>query len=222
LVKKYDGGVAERVIDGRESRGAETRQRIVEAVWSVIAERGLAGLTTRRVAERAGISHGMCHYHFETKDEMVLGVVEYARHYWIIPLEELVDTPMPPEERLERLIRWMAEPATREVMRVHLQLVSQSEYNDRLRERMAEEYARWQAGYVRVFRELEQVGLLMPGADAEALAVGFATLADGLVDQQSLNPKVHSEGVMRAFLAPIMRSSSDADPRVPSTAIDGG
>jgi AcrR family transcriptional regulator len=200
--------MVERAIDGRVSRGAETRQRIVEAVWSIIAERGLAGLTTRGVAARAGISHGMCHYHFETKDEMVVGVVEYARHYWIHPLEELVDTPMPPEERLERLIRWMAQPATREVMRVHLQLVSQSEYNDRLRERMAEEYARWQAGYVRLFRELAEAGLLIPEANAESLGVGFATLADGLVDQQSLNPKVHSEAVMRAFLAPMMRSPS--------------
>jgi AcrR family transcriptional regulator len=51
-------------VEARERRGVETRQRIVEAAWSVIAERGLAGLTTRHVARAAGISHGMCHYYF--------------------------------------------------------------------------------------------------------------------------------------------------------------
>jgi AcrR family transcriptional regulator len=48
----------------REAQAAQTRQRIIEAAWSVIAEKGLAALTTRTVARDAGISHGMCHYYF--------------------------------------------------------------------------------------------------------------------------------------------------------------
>src|SRR5262245_52276719 len=83
------GFVAEGVV-GRESRGIETRRRIVEAAWGVIAERGLAGLATRHVARAAGISHGMCHYYFETKDDMILAVVEQARRHWIDPLERLL------------------------------------------------------------------------------------------------------------------------------------
>src|SRR2546422_9361809 len=77
----------------RELKGAETRQRIVRAAWSVIAERGLGGLTTRKVASEAGISHGMCHYHFGNKDDLVLAVVDQARQYWIDPMERLVAAP---------------------------------------------------------------------------------------------------------------------------------
>ena len=190
--------------DGHERRATDTRQRIVEAAWGVIAERGLAGLTTRHVASAAGISHGMCHYYFETKDEMVLAVVDHARRYWIDPLEALVDGSMPPRETLEAVIGWMAEPATREVMRVHLQLMAQSEYDERLRERMSQEYARWHRGYVRLFEALIRDGDLVPDADATTLGVGFATLADGLVDQQSLDPALEPEGVMRAFLTPFL------------------
>jgi AcrR family transcriptional regulator len=178
----------------------------VEAAWRVIAEFGIAGLTTRRVAAAAGISHGMCHYHFQNKDDMVLAVVEYARHYWIHPLEELVDGDSSPAEKLERVIKWMAEPATREIMRVHTQLVSQSEYSDGLRTRMAAEYARWNAGYVRLFRQLKKARLLSGDADVKAIGVGFATLADGLVDQQSLNPRVKPETIMRTFLRPVLAS----------------
>lgn len=192
------------IAKGREARGADTRQRIVQAVWNVIAERGLASLTTRLVARDAGISHGMCHYYFANKDDLILAVVEHARHYWIHPMERLIDGPGTPAEKLEEVITWMAAPATREVMRVHLQLVSHSEWNDRLRERMAAEYARWQAAYLKLFEELKAAGTLRPDLDHEALGMAFATLADGLVDQQSLNPAVDSEGIMRAFLVPLM------------------
>jgi AcrR family transcriptional regulator len=188
----------------REARGAETRQRIVQAAWNVIAERGLASLTTRLVAREAGISHGMCHYHFETKDELILAVVDEARRYWIIPMEALVDAPASASQRLERVITWMAEPATREVMRVHLQLMALAEWNERLRDRMAAEYARWQAAYVRLFRELKAEGELRNGLDHDAVGIAFATLADGLVDQRSLDPSLDTDVIMRAFLEPLL------------------
>ena len=192
----------------REARGAETRQRIIEAAWNVIAERGLAALTTRLVAREAGISHGMCHYHFETKDDLVLAVVDQARRYWIMPMEELVAGKGPAADRLERVIVWMAEPATREVMRVHLQLMAHAEWNDRLRERMAAEYARWHEAYVRLFRELHAEGVLRPDADARAVGIAFATLADALVDQRSLDPSLDTEAIMRALLEPLMAERS--------------
>jgi AcrR family transcriptional regulator len=185
-------------------KGAETRQRIIRAAWGVIAERGLAALTTRLVAKEAGISHGMCHYHFGNKDDLILAVVDHARHYWIAPMEALVAGPGTARERLDAVVRWMAEPATWEVMRVHLQLVSQSEYSEPLRARMAEEYGRWQAAYIELFRQLEQEGAVRNGLDAERLGFAFATMADGLVDQQSLRPTLQTEPIMRAFLAPLL------------------
>jgi AcrR family transcriptional regulator len=188
----------------REGRGPDTRRRLVESAWGVIAERGLAGLTTRHVARAAGVSHGMCHYYFETKDEMVLAVVDHARRYWIDPLESLVDGPASSRATLDAVIGWMAEPATREVMRVHLQLMAHSEYDERLRERMSQEYSRWHQGYVRLFEALIRDGVLGSDADARTLGIGFATLADGLVDQQSLDPTLEPEGVMRAFLSPFL------------------
>lgn len=181
-------------------RGADTRRRIIEGAWSIIAERGLSALTTRLVAQRAGVSHGMCNYHFAGKDDLVIAVVDYARHYWITPLEEHLAASFPARAKLERVITWMAKPATREVMRVHTQLLSQAEWNDELRERMAVEYGRWQASYVRLFRQLEEEGELAPDLDPFKLGVAFATMADGLVWQQSLDPTLDTEPFMRAFV----------------------
>jgi AcrR family transcriptional regulator len=188
----------------REMRGADTRRRIIRGAWNVIAERGLAGMTTRLVAEEAGISHGMCHYHFDTRDELVLAVVDHVRQYWIDPMEILVAAPGTARDRLNAVVRWMAEPATREVMRVHLELMSQCEYSEPLRERMAAEYARWQGAYVELFLQLAGEDALRAGLDAERIGVAFATLADGLVDQRSLNPSLDTAAIMRAFLDPLL------------------
>jgi len=192
------------VATARELKGTETRRRIARAAWVVIAERGLAGLTTRLVAKEAGISHGMCHYHFGNKDDLVLAVVDEARQYWIEPMERLVEGRGGARSRLDEVIGWMAEPATREVMRVHLQLMAHSEYSERLRERMAAEYARWQRAYVELFRQLAAEGGLRPGVDAERVGVAFATMADALVDQHSLDPSLDTESIMRALLDPLV------------------
>jgi AcrR family transcriptional regulator len=120
-----------------EPRGKDTRQRIIVAVWEALAQHGYAKLTVRLVGETAGVSHAMIHYYFATKDDLLLAVVEQARGNWIHPLEDYVFGPGSSLDKLDNIIVWMAEPATREVMRVHRQLLSQSEWNEDLRQAMA-------------------------------------------------------------------------------------
>lgn len=45
-------------------RGREVRQRLLDAAAELIAERGWAAVSTRAVAERAGLASGLVHYHF--------------------------------------------------------------------------------------------------------------------------------------------------------------
>ncbi len=41
-----------------------TRQRLLDAAAELIAERGWGQVTTRAIAERAGLPHGTVSYHF--------------------------------------------------------------------------------------------------------------------------------------------------------------
>ncbi|HEX6231421.1 MAG TPA: TetR/AcrR family transcriptional regulator [Actinomycetota bacterium] len=171
----------------RGARAAETRVRILEAARRVLAEEGTERFTTRRVAQLAGVSHGMCHYHFKDKRELILALLVHARRDWVEPLEELVDGPGSAEQRMRAIIAWMAAPATTEVMRVHTALLSFALQDDVVRGRLAREYARWRAPFVKLFRELGQERGL-DGLDARSLGEAFASAADGLVQQQSLDP----------------------------------
>ena len=49
----------------RQQRGAETRDKILEATLELIAEEGVAAVTHRAVARRAGVQHSLTTYHFK-------------------------------------------------------------------------------------------------------------------------------------------------------------
>ena len=49
----------------------ERRRQVIEATLSVIASRGLARLTLTDVARKAGISHGLVLFHFDTKENLL-------------------------------------------------------------------------------------------------------------------------------------------------------
>jgi AcrR family transcriptional regulator len=180
----------------RAARAAETRARILEATRRVLAEEGLERFTTRRVAELAGVSHGMVHYHFTDKRELAMALLVHARRDWVEPLEELVDGPGSAEKRMRAVITWIAEPATIETMRVHQSLFVFALQDEAVRERLAGEFARWRAPFVTLFRQVgEELGL--DGFDAASVGEGFAVAADGLVQQQSLDPGLPTARILQ-------------------------
>lgn len=179
----------------RTTRAAETRARILDAARRVLAEEGLERFTTRRVADLADVSHGMVHYHFQDKRELALALLVHARRDWVEPLEELVDGPGKAEKRMREVIAWIAEPATIETMRVHQSLFVLALQDEAIRERLASEFARWRAPFVTLFRQVaEELGL--DGFDASSVGEAFAVAADGLVQQQSLEPGLPTARVL--------------------------
>ena len=54
---------------------ATTHDRLVDAARACLLETGFAGLSTRRVAERAGVPLSQIHYHFGAKQGLVLAVL---------------------------------------------------------------------------------------------------------------------------------------------------
>lgn len=56
---------------GATRKGVAARAMITAAALEVIAERGLAGVTHRAIAERAGIQLSMTTYHFRTLDDLI-------------------------------------------------------------------------------------------------------------------------------------------------------
>jgi len=62
-------------------------RRLLEAGRELYPATGMAGLSVRKVAERAGVNLGMFHYHFRTKDAFVRQVLQGAYEEMFANLE---------------------------------------------------------------------------------------------------------------------------------------
>jgi AcrR family transcriptional regulator len=61
----------------RQDRGAETRQRLVEAALDVFGRYGFEGATTRQIAREAKANLAAIVYHFGSKEALHVAVAEY-------------------------------------------------------------------------------------------------------------------------------------------------
>ena len=65
------GGSSGRSAGPRSPQSAPTRERLMAAAAELIAELGWGRVTTRAVADRAGLPHGTVSYHFRGKQELL-------------------------------------------------------------------------------------------------------------------------------------------------------
>jgi AcrR family transcriptional regulator len=57
---------------------ADNRERLIAAGSTILAEKGLEATTVKEIARLAGVSPGLFHYYFATKDELLLAIVYEA------------------------------------------------------------------------------------------------------------------------------------------------
>jgi AcrR family transcriptional regulator len=56
--------------------GDATRLALLDAAEDLLITKGVAGITTRKVAEKAGVNQALVHYHFGTIEELLVAALE--------------------------------------------------------------------------------------------------------------------------------------------------
>src|SRR5688572_20176747 len=57
---------------GDEGSGQGTRDRLLDAAVQLITEVGRGAVTTRKIADRAGVPFGVVHYHFSSVPDLLI------------------------------------------------------------------------------------------------------------------------------------------------------
>ncbi len=83
--------ISPKPIDRRLERGETSRKQILASAVSTIAAHGLGSMTLDRVAEKAGISRALVIFHFKSKDNLILEVLEYLSHRYSTGWLEIVE-----------------------------------------------------------------------------------------------------------------------------------
>jgi AcrR family transcriptional regulator len=92
----------------------KSRESILEAVESVLRKRGAHSTTMDTVATEAGCAKGLVHYHFDTKQKLLVEAVSRIAKTRETAWNEAFDTPDPQEavDRTWSLIRKEADSGT--------------------------------------------------------------------------------------------------------------
>ncbi|MFB6228425.1 MAG: TetR/AcrR family transcriptional regulator [Halobacteriales archaeon] len=90
---------------------ADTKTEILEATETALLEHGYHDLTTQKVAEGFGGSHSLVHYHFETKEDLLIAFLDRYREQVSAFLTDIEDEP--PGARLVTLLEALGSSANR-------------------------------------------------------------------------------------------------------------
>ncbi|MFI8501539.1 TetR/AcrR family transcriptional regulator [Streptomyces sp. NPDC085524] len=179
------------------AKGEQTRTRLIAAARTLLAGEMSARFTTRNVAALCGVSHGMCHYHFEDRTDLILAVIDDIRPEWISPMEEAVDAPGTFAERAERVVQMLTRGESPDLSHLHSALHWHALNDERVRLSLEAEYRSWRACFVRLFQVLaDERG----GIDPRPLGEAVAAAVDGLAAIQSLDAEVDAESVFRTLI----------------------
>ncbi len=81
-----------------------TRTRILDCAEALFAERGFAATRTKDIAAEVGINTGMIHYYFDTKEKLLVSVIDRIMSDLSTILEEIDFDLLSWEERLEEFV----------------------------------------------------------------------------------------------------------------------
>ena len=96
-------------LDRRMARGKATRLQIVTAAREVLRDEGYAAMTTRAVADRAGVQLSLVHYHFGGKRGLLVQVLEHQNAELLPRQRELYASPGPLSQKWRTACDYLRE-----------------------------------------------------------------------------------------------------------------
>lgn len=196
------GAAAGAASETTASRGlsGEKARRIVEAMRHSVARRGAAGSTFEHVSREAGVSRGLLHYYFGTKEQLL---VEAARRDCELRIEAL-EQRLAGAQTADDFVALLAENLQQTIHEDpdFVTLVFELFTLSRRNEEIAVEYAR----LVRLTRErlagmlaaAQAEGVLQLHAEPEAVADILFSLGDGFALRMIAEPERDFAETIRA------------------------
>jgi TetR/AcrR family transcriptional regulator len=146
---------------------------LLDAAERLLVEVGYAGITTRRLAEEAGINHGLVHYYFGSIENVLARTLERFTERLIERQRAMYAADVPFIEKWRTAMRFLLEEDVR-YEKVWLELQALGWNHEDLRRRLAAVEREWRAVLTEAFAEpREQLGLDIPLEALVSLVVTF-------------------------------------------------
>lgn len=144
-----------------------TKSKILDAAYRRLAQEGYAALSMREIAKDAGVNHALINYHFRTKDQLVIAVLDEANRQLLERQHRMYGAPIGFAEKWKEARRFYAIDLASGFVRVQAELWAASMSNAELREKFRPRILAWKelvlGGVREAFKTLDASGVTLPG-----------------------------------------------------------
>jgi AcrR family transcriptional regulator len=120
-----------------------TDGKILEAAFRQLGKNGYAGLSVRDIAKDAGVNHALINYHFGTKDQLVIAVLDAANRRLLDRQQRMYQSPGGFAEKWAEAMRFYEDDVASGFVRVQAELWAASFSNPALREKFLPRVLAW-------------------------------------------------------------------------------
>jgi AcrR family transcriptional regulator len=188
----------------RSQLSGDKAQRIVDAMRASVALRGVAGSTFDHVAREAGVSRGLLHYYFGSKERLLAEVVKRDTDLRMAALDDQLAAASSAADfiaMLRRTLEAMLRDDT-EFLTLSFEVFTLSRRNPEIAAEFSELVRRTRQNVAAVLAAKQAEGVLELRADPEAIAEIIFGLGDGLALRILAEPdRDHLETVHAGTLA---------------------
>jgi len=186
----------------RELSG-EKAQRIVDAMRDSVATRGAAASTFEHVAREAGVSRGLLHYYFGTKERLLVEVVRRDAEIRVARLDEPLGKAKTVDDVLDVLVSSLTDLIQNEpgFFLLLYELFSAGRRNPEIQHEVGQLFERTRSHVAEVLKTKEREGVLNLRFDAEAIVSYLFALGDGFALQALSDPSREVDSALAAGVA---------------------
>jgi AcrR family transcriptional regulator len=169
---------------------SEKARRIVEAMRVAVGRYGTAGATFDRVALEAGVSRGLLHHYFRTKERLLAATVRREAELLIKRLDERLAAADSADSITDALLTPLEDflGGGRRSRAVMHEMLSDARRSDEIRQAIAHLYRGMRERVASRLREKHRAGVVELRTAPEAVATVVIALGDGLEPQLIADP----------------------------------
>jgi TetR/AcrR family transcriptional regulator len=123
---------------------AAAEEALLDAAERLLADAGHAGVTTRRLAQEAGLNHGLVHYYFGSNENLLVHTLERFTTRLITRQRELYAADAPFADKWRTAMRYLLSEDV-SYQKIWLELQALAWNNPDIRARLARVNAEWRA-----------------------------------------------------------------------------
>jgi AcrR family transcriptional regulator len=131
-------------------RAAE--QAMLDAAERLLVDVGYAGITTRRLAEEAGVNHGLVHYYFGSNENLLVRTFERFTERLLARQRQIYAADIPFIEKWRTAMRSLTSEDVAD-QKIWLELCALAWNHPELRERVARVNEEWRAVLLEAFEQ---------------------------------------------------------------------